>query len=194
MKHNQHSQLADDLGLSSAGSLKLLIIDEAQDLYRPGRKADMLWTIVKILGQGAGRGFVQGRLRILLAVLYGVRPSGMSTPVPATDLQYLNQQEVRKQLGQAAGEPRSAQSSSSPLASPMTFGVQNSVLLHRQSDSEAPQLALAFSPEDISSVMAKLAEQVNVGVPLFDKQELFDVLHQVSSGLVGYDTVLSDLW
>ena len=139
MRQTQHFLLAYDPGLSPADPLKLLIIDEAQDLYRPERKADFLWAILRSLGQGAGYGSREPLLRIMLAVKYGISL---------------------------------AQSSSSIMAERLTFGVENSVLLHQQPDKTAPQLALAFSPEDICALITKLVKQVDVPVSCLRSRSL----------------------
>lgn len=116
----------------------LLIIDEAQELYRPQRRADGLWTILKSLGQGVGQGSPLPPLRVVLAVLYGMSPSGISISVPEAAAAMQCQQQPGELLGQSPGEPRPAHSSDSPLVSPMSFPVQNTILLRQHTDARAP--------------------------------------------------------
>ena len=55
-----------DPGPFSAGGLHLLVIDEAQDLYRPRREAGMLWSAMKSLAAGSEGDSTLKQLRIVV--------------------------------------------------------------------------------------------------------------------------------
>ena len=182
-----------DPGPFPAGGLHLLVIDEAQDLYRPRRAAGMLWSAMKSLAAGSEGDPNPKQLRILLALMYGTRPSGMSQPLPADQVQRPADWQDLAQLGDAAGQknlpkPGSAKPDASPLHSPlvapMDFGEAHSITMYKREHQQAPRLFQALREAEFQELVGKFKGRFHSDA--FQPQlQLFQILYRVTSGLVG---------
>lgn len=153
----------------------------------------MLWSAMKSLAAGSESDSTLKQLRIVLALMYGTRPNGMSQPLPADQVQRLADWQDLAQLGDATGQENLPQAGSampdarslhSPLVSPMDFGEAHSITMYKREHQQAPRLCQALSEVESQELVGRFERDFHSDA--FQPQlELFQILYRVTSGLVG---------
>lgn len=177
-------------------TVDLLFIDEGHLLFAERRQSNDLWTKLKFLA-GAGKQLPQeNRLRVILAVMYGVKPSGVRA-VPATRSQ-LWQADMQARVTAAGGAHASnvagqgaesmevdalADVNEVALESPMAFRADHviGVLHDGRSGADMPALALDLSEYD--ELIESFRQSCRLTDALSD-QTLKTAIFEITNGLV----------
>ena len=155
----------------------LLIIDEGQLLYPSWREAEELWNTLKAVEAGGTQ--LQMRLRIIMAVMYGTRPTGVRgfeehEQADSSSTAHVSQQSVRP---------------TNPLASPYLFAPDSVVETQPESAAStpwgAPKPGLALTPSEYAELIGSFRQYISWPDALASPR-VYDEIYRVTNGLVGH--------
>lgn len=155
----------------------LLIIDEGQLLYSPERKANELWNTLKAVEAGGTQ--LKMRLRIIMSVMYGTRPTGVRVfkeheQADSSSTAHASQQSVRP---------------TNPLVSPYVFAPSNVVKTQPESaastPSGTPRPGLALTRLEYAELIGSFRQYIRWPDAL-TSLGVYDDIYGVTNGLVGH--------
>ena len=158
----------------------LLIIDEAQILYKPSVQATALFNSMKALASGPGGGKPRN-LRIILAVQYGADPSGLRL---SQQSQHQMQSGITPQLARVQlQESHRLSLPDSPTLTPVTFSTQCLVTFVANTLVSGYSLQLPLTRLEYNELLASFRRRSSFIGDLPD--DLLASLYDLTAGHVG---------